>query len=253
MRDLIKWGVLAIVVVAAIGVGWFFIRSGSGEASAPVTAPPVTTEAPVAQESAASEATEPSEEAATQEDPTVSEGPRIFAIVPGESEARFVLQEDLNGNRIDVIGHTTEVAGEISADPADLTSAAVGTVVINVRTIETGNSFRDRAIRGNILDSAQDEFEFSMFVPTEIGGLPASVEIGEMFVFTIAGDLTVRDVTSPVFFDVEASLSDANTLNGFASAGVTQEQFGITIDAPAQVANISEAITLELEFVAIAQ
>jgi polyisoprenoid-binding protein YceI len=235
----IKWGAATVVVIGAIGIGWFFIRSGSGEASAPITAPPVT-EAATTTVAPSEESTEPAESGSTG----------TFAIVAGESEARFVLQEDLNGSRIDVIGRTTQVAGEILADPGDLSSAAVGTVVINVRTLETGNSFRDRAIRGNILDSAQDEFEFATFVPTSVEGIPDSVEIGQPASFTIVGDLTVKGVTSPVTFAVEASFSDAATMTGTATAQVTQAQFDINIRAPSQVANISEEIDLVIDFIA---
>ncbi|NND13378.1 MAG: YceI family protein [Acidimicrobiia bacterium] len=246
MKNALKWGGLAIVVASIVGVAAFFIRSGSGEASAPVTAPPVSTTTTLATAPETTQTTEVPDE----ETPATASGSRIFSIVPGESEARFILQEDLSGSRIDVVGTTTEVAGEISADPADLSTATVGTIVINVRTLSTGNSFRDRAIRGNILDSAQDEFEFSMFEPTAISGLPESVSVGESFTFTIEGDLTVRDVTSPVVFDVEANMTDADSVTGLATTTVTQSDFGISIQAPAQVANISEEIVLELDFVA---
>ncbi len=245
MKNVLKWSALAVLVVGIAGAAAFFIRSGSGEASAPVTAPPVSTTTTIA---ATPEPEEPAESPTGET--AVGEGSRVFSIIPGESEARFILQEDLSGSRIDVIGTTTEVAGEISADPDDLSTAAVGTIVINVRTLSTGNGFRDRAIRGNILDSAQDEFEFSTFVPTLVSGLPGSVEVGEAFVFSIEGDLTVKDVTSPVVFDVDAVMTDADTVTGLASTTVTQSQFGISIQAPAQVANITEEIVLELDFVA---
>lgn len=252
MSNWIKWGAATIVAVGVIGVGWFFIRSGSGEASAPITAPPVT----VSPTTSAVESPEPEETGPEETGPEVT-GPEetgsagTFSITAGESEARFVLQEDLNGSRIDVTGRTTEVAGEILADPSDLSTATVGTIVINLRTLETGNSFRDRAIRGNILNSSQDEFEFGTFTPTALEGLPDSVEIGEVASFTIVGDLNVNGVTSPVTFFVDASFSDAGTMTGTATAQVTQAQFDINIRAPSQVANISDEISLIIDFVAV--
>ena len=145
--------------------------------------------------------------AAAMEAQTPPSEPVEFSIIATESEASFTLEEDLSGVRTTVIGTTTELGGSVFVDMANPSNSAIGTIVVNARTLETDNSFRNRALRSRILMSAQDEFEFIVFEPRELSDFSAdSVAVGETLSFKITGDLTVTDVTRSVTFAASVRL-----------------------------------------------
>lgn len=112
----------------------------------------------------------------------------------------------------------------------------------------TDSSFRNRAIREFILQS--DRYQFITFEPTAITGLPARVNPGEEVTFTLDGDLTIRDITLPVTFDVTAAAVSATQLQGSASTVVNRADFNLSIPSVPNVANVEEAVELTIEFIA---
>ncbi len=174
-----------------------------------------------------------------------------FSIVAAESEASFTLEEDLSGVRTTVIGTTTELGGSIFVDMANPSNSVIGTIVVNARTLETDNSFRNRALRSQILRSAQDEFEFIVFEPRELSNFSVdSVTVGEMLSFDITGDLTVTDVTRSVTFEAMVMLDSEAQISGSASVNLLHADFGLTIPEVPRVANVTDDVDLKLEFVA---
>jgi len=203
---------------------------------------------------ATEEMAEPTEEVeameATEEVEEAAGGRNLYRIESETSEVTFVLQEDLRGERIDVIGTTNEVAGDILIDMSNPSASTVGTIVINARTLETDNRFRNGALRSEILLASQDQYEFIEFVPTEITGLPESIEIGETYTFDVTGDLTITGVTNEVTFTVEATLESEEELVGTASAVVLWADWNISIPSAPGVANITDEVTLTIDFTA---
>ena len=106
----------------------------------------------------------------------------------------------LRGSPVTVVGVTDQVAGQIAIDPANPAATQLGEIRVNARTLATDNDFRNRAIKNQILDT--NTYEFVTFQPTELVGLPETVTVGQPFSFQVVGDLTIRDVTQPVTFDV---------------------------------------------------
>ena len=151
----------------------------------------------------------------TASDPSPAAGLQIYQFSPGDSLVRFELDEDLRGKRNTVIGATDQVAGEIAVDLSDLSTAQIGVMQINARTLVTDNNLRNRAIQNRILDTG--DFEFITFTPTAISDLSASSNIGEEVTFTISGDLTIRDITQPAVFTVSATAVSEEQLVGTAS------------------------------------
>ena len=189
--------------------------------------------------------------AAAMEAQAPAPAPVEFSIVAAESEASFTLEEDLRGTRTTVIGSTTEVGGSIMVDLADPSASMIGTVLINARTLETDNSFRNRALRSQILRSAQDEHEFIIFEPRSLGNFSAdSVAVGETITFEVLGDLTVVGVTRSVTFSVSVTLDSETQLSGSASVNLLHADFGLVIPDVPSVANVTDDVDLKLEFVA---
>ena len=177
--------------------------------------------------------------------------PVEFKIVAAESRASFTLEEDLRGVRTTVIGSTSEVGGSITVDLANPSASSIGAIVINARTLETDNSFRNRALRSQILKSAQDEFEFIVFEPRELSNWSAStVAVGESVSFDVAGDLTVAGVTRRVSFAALVSLESETQISGGATVNLLHGDFGLVIPDVPSVANVTDDVTLSLEFVA---
>jgi polyisoprenoid-binding protein YceI len=219
-------GLLAALVVGGGATAFLLITGGSGQASTPIHA---------------------------ECDPEIinrNAGATVFRITPEESEVRFVLSEVLFGTPTTVTGRTDQVAGDILINLDNPTNTDVCLIRINARTLVTNNEFRNRAIRGQILQSAQDPFEFSTFVPTAVEGLPDSVEVGDTVTFQVTGDLTVRDIVQPVTFDVTATLASETRLEGAAVATVQRADYNLTIPSAPGVADVSEEVSLEIDFVA---
>ena len=98
----------------------------------------------------------------------------------------------------------------------------------------TDNTFRNRAISSFILNSGT--YPLATFAPTSLAGMPASVAVGETFSFTITGDLTLRDITQPVTFEVTVTAEAADWISGKATATVRRADFSLKIPSVPQVA-----------------
>lgn len=175
----------------------------------------------------------------------------LYRINAELSEVRFIIHEELFGNPKEVIGATNEVAGDIIVDFGNPANSRVGEIRVNARTLETDDENRTRALRNQILQSRMDEFEFATFVPTAITGLPeAPVAVGDTVAFQLTGDLTVRNITNPVTFDVTVTLDSDERLEGSATAQTTRAAYELTIPNAPGVANVTDEVTLEIRFVA---
>jgi len=161
---------------------------------------------------------------------------------------RFQLDEELRGQPTTVVGTTDQVAGQLSVNLADLSQTQVGIIQINARTLATDNNFRNRAIQNEILNTG--DFEFITFTPTGIEGLPASATVGEAISFSLVGDLTIRDITQPATFTVEATAVSETQIVGTATAVVNRTDFGLQIPSVPSVANVEEQVELYIDFTA---
>ena len=216
-----------IVGLLVIILAYAFLRTPE-EASEPIAAVPVSE--------------------TTGETSLGAEGATVFQISSSDSEVRFQLDEDLRGNRVTVVGRTDQVAGEIALDLNNLSATQVGVIQINARTLATDNNMRNRALSNQILDTGS--YEYITFTPTAVNGLPATASVGDTVSFTIDGDLTIRDVTSPVTFNVEATVVSATQISGTATSVVTRETYGLTIPNVPGVANVEDEVELTIDFVA---
>ncbi|MFN2196236.1 MAG: YceI family protein [Anaerolineales bacterium] len=213
---------------------------------------PTDTAVPPTQAAAALEATEtPTAEAAAPTEQPAAGGLRVYTIDQTQSQVRFQLDEDLRGQRKTVVGSTDQVAGELAVNLDDLSSAQVGAMQINARTLLTDNNFRNRAIQNEILNTGT--YEFITFTPTAFEGLPVSVSPGTEVTFTISGDLTIRDITQPATFQVTAQADSADQISGTATATIQRADFNLNIPSVPNVANVEEEVELYIDFVAVGQ
>lgn len=227
MKSIIKGIILlACMGIAAIllFIAYIWVSGGNGQATVPLVTP----------------------ELILQPDDTR----QMFAIDATQSEARFLIDEVLLGEPTTVIGRTQEMAGELLIDFESPGNTQLGAVVINVGTLQTDNELRNRALRGQILQANIPQYEIATFVPMAFLNMPDETQIGEHFNFQINGILNVHGVSQNVIFDVNLTIISRTEIQGSASATVRYTDFNIAIPEAAGVANISDNVVLELEFVA---
>lgn len=175
---------------------------------------------------------------------------QLFRIVSEESEARFIVDETIPMGT--AVGRTNQVAGDIIVDFNNPANSRIGTVRINLRTLQTDSADRDSSIRCCVLLSAQSAYEFADFVPTAITNVPSSVQGRETVTFQVTGDLTLKGVTRSVTFDVSLTIVNQEEIRGLARSTVTRSNFGILNNAENMLDyhGVSETVILEFEFVA---
>ena len=66
--------------------------------------------------------------------------------------------------------------------------------------------------------------------------------------FQMVGELTIRDVTKKVTFDVAASAESETILTGYALAIISLADYGLEIPEVPNVANVNGEVLLEIDF-----
>lgn len=243
-RSLIGWIAAAVLGVAGAAFAYvFYFAGGSGEPSTALTTPEVITTTTSAAESTS-----------TEDSPSTTSraSGNAYVIDPERSTASFEIDEVLRGDPTTVVGSTDDVAGQVVVSPDDLRASQFSEIVVNARTFETDSNRRNRAIRGPvILDSASDEHELITFTPTSIEGADGvGATPGETYELTVTGDLTIKGTTNPVTFDVTVDMVDETTIEGTATTEVMRTDYEIGIPSVSFVADVSDEVTLTLEFIA---
>lgn len=186
----------------------------------------------------------------SQQAPEAAVGQSVYAIQKEGSKATFSLQEDLRGERVTVLGETNWVFGEIAANRQDLTSAKLGAIQINARTLKTDSAQRNGAIARLILKSEDDANEWIVFKPTTVKNLPEKADLGQEIPVEISGDLTVSGVTKPVTFEGSFSFVSDTELHGKAQAKIHYPDFGLAVPNLPFLANVEQDTALSIDFVA---
>lgn len=221
LSRIVLWVGLVITTFAVLGAGYIWFAGGSGLPSAAISAPSLELKP--------------------------GDTRQLFTVSAENSQARFIIQETLLGNPKTVIGVTDQVAGQMLIDFETPAKSVLGVIRINVRTLETDNEFRNRALRGQILQADRPEFEFAEFTPTALENLPASITTGEAFTFQIVGSLKLHGVSRYVTFEATVTPVSDSQIHGTARANVFYADFGMSIPEAAGVADISDSVQIEIE------
>jgi polyisoprenoid-binding protein YceI len=197
---------------------------------------------------------QPATEAPVTTNEAVSSGGLTFALVSG-TEARFYVNEVLNGAPKEVIGITSAVEGSLMPDFANPANTTIAPIRIDLSTLETDSGMRNRAMRDRILQTSNPDYQYATFTPKSLVGMPATITIGTPFTFQIVGDLTLHGVTKEETFDVTATAVSETRIEGSGRLNdILYADYGIAIlSLPMQVASVEDTVDLELAFVAEAQ
>lgn len=231
------------------------------------TQPPATaTSAPAApdptEETAATETTEPPVTAKPTEAP-VAEAPaaggqRTFAIDPTNTVVWYEVDEEFGAGALGrlgiaaglnrTMGRTSVVDGALTLDFAGAAPQLVDAVfTVDISTLSSDQRMRDGRIRDEWLESSR--FPSASFIATNIESAPDTYSEGDEVTFQVAGDLTVREVTNPVVFEVTATLQ-GNTITGVATTEFPMSSFGVDPPKMTSLFTVGDETTIRVEFVA---
>lgn len=222
----------------------------SGAPAAPTAAPePTPTEA---------QAEAPAADAAPAASSAPVAGQRTFVIVPSESKASYLVDEEFFAGALsklgiaaglaDVVGSTQEIEGRLTLNLDDL-SAPLGenSFTVKMNTFATDQNDRDNWIREN--GPRFNDYPLATFTATSIEGAPAAYNEGEEVSFKLSGDLTIREITQPAAFDVTASLR-GDTLTGVATTRLKMSDFGIEPPNFANTLTVADEFGIEVQITA---
>ena len=212
-------------------------------AAAEPTAAPAT--AAAAEPTAAPAAAEPT---AAAGEPAAS-GMRTFAIVPEQSSASYEVQEKFLNRAAPnkAIGTTKAVEGELQLSLDGQPTGQVSTITVDLRQLTSDSSRRDSRIRSEWLES--DKYPFATFTSTEVQGAPASYTDGQEVSFKLVGNMTIREITKPVTFDVVGKLQ-GDTITGTATAQLLMKDFGFDPPNIAGILTVEDGVTVTVTFTA---
>ena len=214
------------------------------------TVEPTATVAPIPTTTTAPAPTPESTVAAPAPPSEATQSATAFDLGEG-TVARYKVEEVLARQGFKVAtGETSEVVGRIVFDADGAIFADESSIVIQAGTLKTDNDRRDRYVREQTLQTAM--YPEIIFHPTSTEGLPSPLsEASGEVEFTLSGDLTIRNQTRPVTWDVTAEFGDSIT--GLAVIDINFEQFGMDKPSVAVVVSVGDTIRLELDFVGTAE
>lgn len=172
---------------------------------------------------------------------------RTFSVVSEQTSASYAVEETFlnDNNRLaTAIGQTSQVSGDLVLDYAD-PSRSSGSFSVDISTLTSDSARRDNAIRGRWLESST--YPLATFVIRSVTGLPADPQEGQPITFKMQGEMTVRQATRAVEWEVTATLN-GTTLTGTATTFIMMADFGVTPPDIGGVLRVKDGVTLTLNF-----
>jgi polyisoprenoid-binding protein YceI len=233
-----------LFVVVALAV---LAACGSTTAQNPTAAPAAQPTAPVA--ATAADASAAPAAAATAELSQAANGARTFQIVPDQTEASYEVQEQFLNRDLpsQAIGKTNAVEGQFQFSADAKPTGQVSKITVDLRTLTSDSSRRDGRIRTSWLES--DKYPFAEFTSTEVQNLPDSYSEGQEVSFKLVGNMTIREVTKPVTFDVTGKLQ-GDTVTGTATTQILMKDFGFDAPNIAGMLTVKDGVTIMVNFTA---
>lgn len=187
-------------------------------------------------------------------------GSATFTVSADESQASYVVNEEFLADALSklgidpgeqiVVGTSPGVSGEMTLDFTNPELVENAQFTVDLSQLQSDQDRRDNWLEDNALVTSQ--FPQAIFVATSVSGLPESYTAGEEISFQLTGDLTVREVTNSVTFDVTATLT-GDTIQGSAVLPLQMSDFNITPPDFANTLTVEDSFRIEVELVARTQ
>ena len=119
---------------------------------------------------------------------------------------------------------------------------------VDISTLQSDDSRRDRKIRQEFLESAR--YPIAEFRITSVEGLPQTYNEGETVQFKMMGDMTIREITIPVTWDVTAAYKNG-AISGEARTLIYMKNFGFMPPEIPGFMKVTDGVTLVVQFRAV--
>jgi polyisoprenoid-binding protein YceI len=171
----------------------------------------------------------------------------VLVVAEEGNRARYRVREQLARLSFpnDAVGETTTISGTIMVTTAGEVLREGSRFVIRLADLESDADRRDNFLRRNTLST--DQYPDAYFVPTGFRELPSPIPTSGEARFLMDGELTVRDVTRPVTWEVGAEFANGAVL-GRAETRFTFDDMGLTVPSVGSVLSIRDDIRLEFDF-----
>jgi len=179
-----------------------------------------------------------------------------FVILADESKASYTVEEEFLAGALaplgidasfnTAFGWTRNIEGQMSLNlNQDPPIVGENSFVVNIRSLSSDENRRDEMIQRRFLES--NLFPLAEFVISSIENFPAESANGQLINFTLIGQMTIREMTQPFTFKVEAVL-DGQMLTGTATGSLTMSDFGFQPPSIAGILTVSDPAIITLEF-----
>ena len=162
--------------------------------------------------------------------------------------ARYRVKERLLGNELDndAVGETGAITGSIALDGDAKVVPAGSLFSVELAGLKSDKSRRDTYVRNRLLETRT--YPSTRLAITEVRGLPSPLPTSGRVAFQLLGNLTVKGVTRPTAWRVEADVA-GDRLSGRAATSFTFAQFSLTQPKVSVVLSVNDTIRLEYDFV----
>jgi polyisoprenoid-binding protein YceI len=148
---------------------------------------------------------------------------------------------------VEAVGSTKQVNGAVVITNDGAIVPDQSKIIVDLSTLASDRGQRDNFIKQNTLQTAQ--YPNAELVLREATDLLKPLPTTGADSFQLLGDLTVRGVTRPVQWDVQADFSP-EAVTGTATTLVRITDFGMQTPRAGQVLSVEDEIRLELDFTA---
>ncbi|MEP6589915.1 MAG: YceI family protein [Gemmatimonadota bacterium] len=178
--------------------------------------------------------------------------PTRFTLGATGNEARYVVREQLAAATVenDAVGTTSALTGSLLLDASGRVDSAESKWTVDLTTLKSDRSFRDRYIQGRTLET--ERFPSAQLVVTAIQGLPSVLPEAGALTLTLLGNFTLHGITRPTTWEVAATVA-GNHVSGKATTHLKFADFNMTQPRVPVLASVADDIKLEYDFHLIRQ
>ncbi|MBA3340882.1 MAG: YceI family protein [Gemmatimonadaceae bacterium] len=175
-----------------------------------------------------------------------------YEVAPTGNEVRYRIREQLARIPLpnDAIGRTGQITGGISVATDGAIVVAESKFVVGTGSLASDSDRRDGFVKRRVLET--DQFPTVEFVPSGARGLPRGLPTTGTHGFELIGNLTVRGVTRPTRWRVNATVA-GGSVKGRASTAFTFADFNIAQPRVPVVLSVADTIRLEYDFSLVAK
>jgi polyisoprenoid-binding protein YceI len=171
----------------------------------------------------------------------------LLTVAEEGNEARYRVREQLARLDFpnDAVGSTSTIWGSLMVSTQGEIIPGSSRFVIRLTDLASDSDRRDNYLRRNTLQT--DNFPDAVFVPTGFRDLPSPLPTSGEARFLLDGELTIRDATRPVTWEVGAAFENGAVI-GRAETRFTFEDLQLEVPRVGSVLSIRDDIRLEYDF-----